>query len=155
MIKKKSKRIIAGALSLALCATTAGAAAAYRGVNKVDGAAGVTVTGGVKADAAWSGGEIRDGYEFLSEFTVPARTLTVGNKSAAADSVVIRFYSIRIDIFFYTLNMPRKRGSSLLKYSSVGIKQTFTPSRHFWSQRSQRPCRARFSRPRRRFLREP
>ena len=89
MIKKKNKRIIAGALSLALCATTAGAAAAYRGFNKVDGAAGVTVTSGVKADAAWSGGEIRDGYEFLSEFTVPAHTLTVGNKSAEADSVVI------------------------------------------------------------------
>ena len=89
MIKKKNKRIIAGVLSLALCATTAGAAAAYRGFNKVDGAADVTVISGVKADAAWSGGEIRDGYEFLSEFTVPAHTLTVGNKSAEADSVVI------------------------------------------------------------------
>lgn len=89
MIKKKNKRIIAGALSLALCATTAGAAAGLHGVNKVDGAASVAVTSGVKTDAAWSDSDIRDGYEFLSEFTVPARTLTVGNESAAADSVII------------------------------------------------------------------
>lgn len=89
MIKKKNKRIIAGALSLALCATTAGAAAGLRGVNNVDGTASVVVTSGVKTDAAWSGGDICDGYEFLSEFTVPERTLTVDGESAAADSVVI------------------------------------------------------------------
>ena len=89
MTKNKNKRIIAGALSLAMCVGGAGAAAAYRGFNKVGGAARVTVTSGVKADAAWSGGDIRDSYEFLSAFTVPARTLTVGNESAAADSVII------------------------------------------------------------------
>lgn len=89
MIKKKNKRIIAGALSLAMCATTAGVAAGLRGFGKVDGAASVAVTSGVKTDAAWSDSDIRDGYEFLSEFTVPARTLTVGGESAAADSVII------------------------------------------------------------------
>ena len=91
MNKKKNKRIIAGVLSLALalCATIAGAAVVYQGFGKVDNVVNASITSGVKRDVAWSDDNLKESYEFLSKFTVPARTLTVGDQNALAESVVI------------------------------------------------------------------
>ena len=76
MKNKTKKRVLAGVLGLLACVSAAG----------VSGAVSLQKS---NAEVVWNGGELKESYVYLTEFSVPAFTISANGKSAAAESVVV------------------------------------------------------------------